>query len=575
MRVAFGMASSRDSLFGVRVLSCELAVVKAALETALHDKAGLAADAAKLSCERDRALAQRDAALQENEKLLFILSQFQRTLFGRRSEKIDPNQLRLLLSATEASDEPAAANENTASGQGGASRPPQDAAHQDPAHQDAATRPGPKRNRGHLPQHLPRVDIIVDVENTACPCCGGTLHKIGESTKEILDVIPVRYRVKRIIRPRYGCRSCESAVLQAPAPAQPIDGGMVSEAFLADIATMKYGYHMPLYRLEQMYAAQAIPLDRATLALWMKRVAWWLKPLRDVLLETILSYPKLFADETPLPVLDPGRGKTKRGQFWAVAMDDRPWAGPAPPAVVYVFAGDRKGERAAEIFKGFAGILQVDGYAGYNILLAPGRPGGAVTLAFCLAHARRKFYDIHVKTGSPVATEALVRIAAIYAVETRIRGLPATQRRAIRQAETKLLLEDLGVWLDARLNEISQKSGLAKAIRYARSHWAGLTRFLDDGRIEIDTNTVERTMRPIGLGRKNHLFAGSDRGAETWSILASLINTARLNDIDPREYLTDVLQRIVSGETTINRLRDLLPWEWKAARQTIAMKQAA
>ena len=300
-----------------------------------------------------------------------------------------------------------------------------------------------------------------------CPCCGGSLHKIGETVKEMFDVVPVQYRVKRMVRPRYGCRGCESAVVQAPAPAQPIDGGMATEAVLAHVATMKYGYQVPLYRQEQMLTSQGIDLDRATLALWMGRLAWWLKPLHEVLLDTVLSYPKLFADETPLPVLDPGRGKTKTGRLWVAAMDDRPWGGPAPPAVVYVFAEDRKGERATDLFAGFNGILQVDGYAGYNGLLDPARPGGPVTFAFCFAHSRRKFYDVHVATGSPIAAEAVRRIGEFYAIEDRIRGKSADIRCAVRQAETKPLMEDFKLWLEARLGEVSQKSGLAEAISKA------------------------------------------------------------------------------------------------------------
>jgi transposase len=515
-----------------------------------------------LTFERDAALAQRDATLQENEKLLLLLSQFKRMLFGRRSEKVDPDQLTLRLSEVEGAGD--AANENDPPEQGDDKR----------AALGKPSRPSANRNRGRLPLHLPRHDVIIDIGDKSCPCCGGEMHKIGETVKEALDVVPAQYRVKRIIRPRYGCRACESAVVQAPAPAQAIDGGMVTEAFLAYIAVMKYAYHMPLYRLAQMLAPQGIALDRATLAFWMGRVAWWLKPLHELLLEMILSYPKLFADETPLPMLDPGRGKTKRCQLWAVAMDDRPWSGPAPPAVAYIFAEDRKAQRARELFKGFFGILQVDGYAGYNHLIDPNRDGGTVTIAFCFAHARRKFYDVHVATKSPIAAEALRRIATFYEIEGRIRGEPADERLAVRQAETKPLIGEFKLWLEARLMEVSKKSGLAEAIRYALSHWVGLTRFLKDGRIEIDNNTVERNMRPIGLGKKNHLFAGSPGGGGTWSIVASLVNTARLNEIDPQEYLTDVLERIVSGRTKINQLHELLPWEWKAARQ-VATLQAA
>jgi transposase len=518
-----------------------------------------------LTFERDEALSQRDAALQENEKLLLLLSQFKRMLFGRRSEKVDPDQLQLLPSGVEGAGD--AANENNAPHRGDGS--------DKSATLGKPSRPCANRNRGRLPLHLPRVDILIDIDDKSCPCCGGEMHKIGETVKEVLDVVPAQYRVKRIIRPRYGCRACESAVVQAPALAQAIDGGMVTEAFLAFIAVMKYAYHMPLYRLAQMLAPQGIALDRATLAFWMGRVTWWLKPLHELLLETILSYPKVFADETPLPMLDPGRGKTKKCQLWAIAMDDRPWGGPAPPAVAYIFAEDRKAQRARELFKGFSSILQVDGYAGYNHLIDPNRDGGAVTIAFCFAHARRKFYDVHVATKSPIAAEALRRIATFYEIEGRIRGEPADERLAVRQAETKPLIEEFKLWLEARLMEVSKKSGLGEAIRYALSHWEGLTRFLKDGRIEIDNNTVERNMRPIGLGKKNHLFAGSPGGGGTWSILASLLNTARLNEIDPQEYLTDVLERIVSGCTKINQLHELLPWEWKAARRATSLQAAA
>ena len=298
---------------------------------------------AALSKERDGAIARRDAALEENEKLMLILSQYKRAIFGRRSEKIDPEQLHLLLSQSEQPDIEAA-NENSAQNSNGPG-----------ADKDRA--PGipapPHRNRGCLPAHLPRIDVVIDVDDKACPCCGGVLHKIGEARKEMFDIVPIQFRVKRIIRPRYGCRACESGVVQAPAPSSPVDGGMASEALLAYVATMKYAYHVPLYRLEQMLAGQGIALDRSTLLLWMGRVAWWLKLLHERLLDAVLSYPKVFADETPVPMLDPGRGRAKTCQFWAVATDDRPWGGPAPPAVVYVFAEDRSGRQARDIFDGF------------------------------------------------------------------------------------------------------------------------------------------------------------------------------------------------------------------------------
>ena len=272
---------------------------------------------------------------------------------------------------------------------------------------------------------------------------------------------------------------------------------------------------------------------------------------------------KIFCDDTPLPVLDRMLKRTRIARLWSYAMDDRPWGGPAPPAVVYLYAEDRKGRHVHEHLAGFSGVLQVDAYAGYHRLTRPGRAGGPITLAFCLAHARRKFFEIHKATACPISAEALQRFGAIYAIEARVRDSSAAERLRVRQAETRILFDALKPWLMDRLAETSAKSALAKAIRYALGHWSGLGVFLTDGRVEVDNNTVERTIRPIGLGRKNALFAGSAGGGESWAILASLINTAKLHDIDPQTYLADVLERIVSGQTKINALHELLPWHWK------------
>ena len=346
----------------------------------------------------------------------------------------------------------------------------------------------------------------------------------------MLDVVPAQYRVKVIRRPRYGCRGCEGAVVQAPAPERPLTGGIATEAVLAQVLVAKYSEHLPLYRQAQVFARHGIDLDRSTLANWVGRTCWWLRPLAELLLGTILSSPKIFADDTPVPVLDPGRGRTKTGRLWAYARDDRPWCGPEPPAVVYVYSENRQGVHPRTHLAEFAGVLQVDGYSGFN-RLAGDHPKGAVTLAFCWAHVRRKFYDFHEATGLPIAAEALRRIAEIYAIEARIRGRPPDQRRHIRQNETKPLLEAMKTWLEQELGRVSAKSKLADAIRYALRHWQGLGLFLEDGRVEVDSNTVERTIRPIKLGRKNHLFAGSDGGAESWATIASLIQTAKLNDV--------------------------------------------
>ncbi len=432
------------------------------------------------------------------------------------------------------------------------------------------SRPG-RRNIGNLPAHLPRYDVTIEPQTTTCPCCAGDLHKIGEDVTEQLDVVPAILRVQRIHRPRYGCRNCESAVVQAKARPRPIDGGLPTAALLVHVATMKFAWHLPLNRQVEMLAGQGIHLDRSTLVHWMAKLAWWLKPLHAVLAATILAAPKLFCDDTPLPVLDRTRRRVRIARFWAYAMDDRPWLGPAPPAVVYLFAEDRKGRHVDEHLVGFNGVLQVDAYGGYNRLTRRSRPDGAVTLAFCLAHARRKYFEVFVATGCLIAAEALRRIGAIYEIETRIRGTSAENRVAVRQAEALPLVEALKPWLMDRLTEISVNSPPAKAIKYTLGHWAGLSVFLTDGRVEVDSNVVERTIRPVALTKKNALFAGSSGGGETWAILASLINTARLNGLDPHAYLVDVLERIVSGATKANALHELLPWNWKVLQAEPAL----
>jgi transposase len=396
------------------------------------------------------------------------------------------------------------------------------------------------------------------------------MHVIGEDVAEMLDVVPVLYRVKVIRRPRYGCRGCESAVVQAPAPERPLTGGIATEAVLAQVLVAKYSDHLPLYRQAQIFARHGIDLDRSTLANWVGRACWWLRPLAERLLGTILSSPKIFADDTPVPVLDPGRGRTKTGRLWSYARDDRPWQGPLPPAVGYVYSENRQGVHPRSHLAEFTGVLQVDGYAGFDRLRGA-RPAGVVELAFCWAHVRRKFFDFHHATASPIAAEALQRIAELYQIEARIRGRPRNERARIRQAESRPLVDAMNRWLEAQLGRVSAKSALAEAIRYALRHWQGLGLFLADGRVEIDSNTVERTIRPIKLGAKNHLFAGSDGGAESWAILASLIQTAKLNDVEPFAYLRDVLERIVSGRTRTNELSSLLPWAWKASQAQAAV----
>jgi len=457
------------------------------------------------------------------ERLEQIIKELRRYRFGRRAETLPEDQMLLGLEDVE---QIAASSEAEIEAAAPAER---------------ARRTARRRmNRGSLPAHLPRIEMVVDVEDHSCPCCRNALHRIGEDRSEKLDIIPAQLRVLVVRRPKYACRACEEVVVQAPAPARLIEGGLPTEATVSQVLVSKYADHLPLYRQAQIYARQGIALDRSTLADWVGRAAWLLKPVHERLLTRLKTSTKLFADETTAPVLDPGRGRTKVGQLWACARDDRPWGGADPPGVAYVYAPDRKAERPIVHLAGFTGILQVDGYAGYRALAK----GGAVQLAFCWAHVRRNFYELAVPGPAPIASEALKRIAELYAVETECRGRSSEERRALRQGKSRLILEALEPWLKAKLGLISQKTKLADAIRYALTRWEGLTRFVDDGRVEIDSNVVERSIRPIALNRKNALFAGSDGGGEHWAVIASLIETCKLCNVETHTYLTDVITRI-------------------------------
>ena len=418
------------------------------------------------------------------------------------------------------------------------------------------------RNIGHLPKHLPRVEEVIEPASIDCPCCSGRLHRIGEEVSEALDGVPAYIRVLRTVRPKYACRSCQDGVVQAPAHPRVLDGGMATTALIANVIVWKFAWYVPLHRQVQMLAGHGVKLDRGTLALWVKRVAWWMRPLYELQLREMHRHPRIFCDETRMPVLERGIRKARIHQFWAHAVDDRPWGGPAPPAVVYIFAKTRGHCEIKDQLADYQGVVQVDAYSAYTKLATPGRTPGPIRLAYCLAHARRKFTDAYKKAPSPLAQAVIERFARIYAVEAEIRGADAEHRRTVRQAKTAPMMAELKGVLDAALPQLSTQSSLAKAIRYVRDHWAGLTVFLDDGRIEVDSNTVERSMRPISLGRKNSLFAGSCGGAESWAILASLLQTARLNGHDPYAWLHDTLERIVSGQVKTGELDQLLAWRW-------------
>ena len=491
----------------------------------------------------------------ENDKLRLLIQRLTRHQFGRRSEQLTEEQLQLGLEDLEqTSAEQQARQDDAAAGGDRKARPNADR---------------PARNRGALPAHLPRYEVVVGAEPGLCPCCGSTMHCIGELRTEQLDIVPAQLRVRVTRRPRFACRACESAVVVAPAPERPVDGGMPTEAMIVQVVVSKFCDSLPLYRQAQMLARQGIAIDRATLSNWVGRACWWLTPLYELVLGTVLSSEKVFADDTTLPVLDPGRGRTKTGRLWCYAVDDRPWRGPSHPAAAYVYSEDRKGERPAAHLTDFAGVLQVDGYAGFK-RLAGERADGSVRLAFCWTHMRREFFQFHASTKSPLAAEVLTRVAALYAIEAEIRGHPADHRQGVRQERSRPIVEALHAWLRNHVDRVSGASDLAKAMRYALRHWPGLVAFLDHGRIEMDTNVVERAIRPHTLTRKNALFAGSDGGARHSAIAMTLIQTAKLNGVEPMAWLTDALERIVSGGTKIGDLPTLLPWNWRVQNEAAA-----
>jgi transposase len=506
----------------------------------------LQARLAMVLAERDAAIAERDQALSQNDRLRHLLQQLQRMQFGRRSEKLDPDQLALAfedieqaIAATEAAD--------------------------DKKDSVGARARAEKRraSRGALPVDLPRVHVTIAPEDTDCPCCRAPMHVIGEDSSQRLDVIPAQFRVIVTHRPKYACRACEQAVVQAPAPERLIKGGLPTEAMVASVLVGKYAWHLPLYRQAQMLAAQGLDLKRSILAFWVGYAAAELKPVWLRLRELILASGKIAVDETIAPVLDPGRGRTKQGYFWAMARDDRPWGGPEPPAIAYSYAPGRGAVHALKLLGDYRGIVQCDGYAAYKTIVAAA-PGEAITLAFCWAHLRRRFFDLAKGGDAPIANEALERIAALYAIEKTIRGRSADERRAVRQNKSKPLVVALRAWFEHQLTLVSGKAPIADEIRYGLNHWDGLIRFLDDGRIELDTNIVERGIRPIVLNRKNALFAGHDEGAENWACIASLIETCKLNGVDLQAYFADVLSKLVNLWPA-SRLDELMPWAWAAA----------
>ena len=491
-----------------------------------------------------------------HEKLKLRLARLLRQQYGASSEKLRAaiNQLELTLGDIE---------EQIAE-----MMPPEPEQPPAPARPTSASVEPARRKpvRRPLPDSLPR-DVVEHAAPCACPKCGGVLRPLGEDVTEILDYVPACFRVIRHVRPKLSCRSCES-IAQAPVPSLPIQRGLATPALLAHVLVAKYADHCPLYRQAEIYARAGVELDRSTLADWVGQSARLVRPLVDALGAHVMAAERVHADDTTVPVLDPGRGTTKTGRLWCYVRDDRPFGGTAPPAVLYRYSPDRKGEHPRTHLAGFHGILQADGYTGYAGLYQRG-----VTEAACMAHCRRPFFDLHASTGSPLALEALQRIAALYAIEATIRGQSPEARLAVRQAQSAPLFSDLRTWLETTLSRISGKSELAVAIRYMLSRWNALTLVLRDGRACIDNNAAERAMRPIPLGRKNWLHAGSDAGGERAAAIFSLTETAKLNSLDPEDYLRQVLERI--AEHPVKRVHELLPWNLTRVRERLDQREAA
>jgi len=551
-----------------------------ALSAAMHHSIGIDA----LRRERDAFKFQRDdfqnalalanaelaVSRAETVRLEHIVQQLLRAQFGRKSEKVDPAQLELALEGAEQ-------DIATASAAVGDAEAKVEAAGSDNQVGDTnvtAKKPKrpPVRNRGHLPAHLERVERLIEPKNKICPCCRGELHKIRDDIHEQLDVVPMRLQVLATNRPVYGCRACAEAMVQEPAPERPIPGGLPTTGLLAQIVVSKYADGLPLYRQAGIFARDGIKLDRSTLCIWAGETAWWVKPLYDLMVTSALSSPHLFCDDTHLPVL--AKGKTHKGALFGYVRDDRPWNGPLPPVAVWVYTDGRKHASPLPQLGNFSGVLQVDGWKGFKDLAAS-TPNKAITLAFCWSHARREFYEVFESTKSPIAAEIIRRIAELYQIEDTIRGQPPDARKAVRQEQSKPKVEALKTYVETQLDKVSGKSTLAKAMRYTLSHWKGLIVYLDDGRVEIDNNTIERLHRLVATIRKNSLFAGAESGARSWAIFVSLIQSARLNGHDPFLYLRDVLERIVSCQTKANQLETLLPWNWRPVTEQIAVAKAA
>jgi transposase len=421
-----------------------------------------------------------------------------------------------------------------------------------------------KPARRPLPEHLPRERVVYPMP-AACPCCGGVLHKLGEDVTETLELVPRQWKVIQHVREKHSCRSCEK-ITQPPAPSHPIARGRAGPGLLAHVLFAKYGLHLPLTRQSATYAREGIELDVSTLADWVGASAATLMPLVEAVRGHVFAAQRLHADDTTVPVLDVGR--TRTGRLWTYVRDDRPFAGADPPAAAYFYSPDRRGEHPEEHLASWAGLMQADAYAGYDRLYEAGRRPGRIVEAACWAHARRKFFDLARLNKAPIAIETVARIDALFAIERDINGLPPDERRQVRHERSRPRVEALGVWLRQQHARLSPNNQVAKAIAYSLNAWDALCRFLDDGRLCMTNNAAERALRCIAVGRNNWTFAGSDAGGRRAAAIYTLIETAKLNDVDPQAWLADVLARL--QDHPARRIAELLPWNWKLQHKLLA-----
>jgi transposase len=418
-----------------------------------------------------------------------------------------------------------------------------------------------KPARRPLPTHLPRERIVYPAPAT-CPCCGGTVHKLGEDVTETLELVPRQWKVIQHVREKFSCRTCES-ITQPPAPFHPIARGRAGPQLLAHVLFAKYGLHLPLNRQSATYAREGVDLDVSTLADWVGACTATLMPLVLRIRGYVFAAERIHADETTVPVL--AKGKTRTGRLWTYVRDDRPFGGPDPPAAAFFYSPDRAGKHAEEHLAGYAGLMQADAYAGFNRLYEASRKPGPITAAMCWAHARRKLFDLARINKAPIAIEAVKRMDELFAIERDINGKPPHERWRVRQEHSRPLVTALEAWLREQRAKLSARNEVAKAISYSLNRWTELVRFLDDGRLCMSNNAAERALRGIAVGRKNWTFAGSDEGGRRAAAIYTLIETAKLNDVDPQAWLADLLARL--QDHSARRIDELLPWNWKCERE--------